>query len=260
MQGAALDELAGRVPVRFWIAVGLLAVGLVAGILVRWATRNLLQRMGVPGAIEGTGFDRTARSFGTSTVGILANLAGYFVLGVAVSIAFAVTDIAYVQRLLDALAGFLPQLFLAVLVLIVGIVVGDKVELFIAERFRGVKLPQVSIIPTLAKYSVFYLAALIALGQVNVATGALLILLAAYVFALVFLGGIAFHQLLTSGAAGTYLLLREPYTIGDEIRVGETRGIVQEMDLFVTHVESDGEEFVLPNSKVFSDGVVRIRS
>jgi small-conductance mechanosensitive channel len=260
MQGTTFGELASRVPVRFWIAVLVLFVGLVAGILVRWATRKLLEAMGVPAAIEGTAFDRTARGFGTSTVGILSSLAGYFVLGVALSIAFAVTDIAYVQRLLDALAGFLPQLFIAVLVLIVGVVLGDKVELFIAERFRGLKLPQVNVVPTLAKYSVFYLAILIALGQVNVATGALLILLGAYLFALVFLGGLAFHQLLTSGAAGTYLLLRQPYTIGDEIRIGETRGIVQEVDLFVTHVESDGEEFVLPNSKVFSDGFVRIRS
>ncbi|WP_423751443.1 mechanosensitive ion channel domain-containing protein [Salinirarus marinus] len=260
MQGSAFDDLASRVPIRFWIAIAVLFVGLVVGLLVRWATRKLLHAMGVPGAIEGTTFDRTARSFGTSTVGILANLAGYFVLGVALSVAFAVTDIAYVQRLLDALASFIPQLFLAVLVLIIGVVLGDKVELFVAERFRGVKLPQISVVPTLAKYSVFYLTALIALGQVDVATGALLILLAAYVFALVFLGGIAFHQLLASGAAGTYLLLRQPYTIGDEIRVGETRGIVQEMDLFVTHVESDDEEFVLPNSKVFSDGFVRIRS
>src|SRR6056297_1536764 len=115
----------------------------------------------------------------------------------------------------------------------------------------------------MAKYSIFYLAALIALGQVGVATAALIVLLAAYVFALVFLSGIAFRQLLSAGAVGTYLLLNQPYTIGDEIRVGDVHGIVEEMDLFVTHVEAtadgESEEFVLPNSKVFADGFARIR-
>jgi hypothetical protein len=31
------------------------------------------------------------------------------------------------------------------------------------------------------------------------------------------------------------------------------------MDLFVTHVESDDEEYILPNRKVFRHGVVRVR-
>jgi len=41
--------------------------------------------------------------------------------------------------------------------------------------------------------------------------------------------------------------------------VGEDRGIVQEVDMFVTRIESDGEEYIVPNSRVFEDGVVRIR-
>jgi small-conductance mechanosensitive channel len=70
---------------------------------------------------------------------------------------------------------------------------------------------------------------------------------------------VAFKQMLASGAAGIYLLLHQPYGIGDEVRVGDTRGIVCEMDLFVTHVESDEEEVILPNDKVFERGVARIR-
>jgi small-conductance mechanosensitive channel len=260
MQGGAIRDVVETVPIRLWLAFGTLVVGLGLGWLTRVLARRVLTRIGVPGAIEGTAFERTARDFGTSTVDILAAIAGYFVFGIAVFAAVAVAEIEYVAQFWNAVAGFLPQLFFAVIVLIVGVLLGDKVELVVSERFRGVKLPQVGILPLMAKYSVFYLAALIALGQVGVATAALIVLLAAYVFALVFLGGLAFRHLLSAGAVGTYLLLNQPYTIGDEIRVGDVRGIVQEMDLFVTHVETDGEEYVFPNSKVFADGFVRIRS
>ncbi|WP_049935911.1 mechanosensitive ion channel family protein [Haloplanus natans] len=260
MQGGTIREVAETVPLWFWFAFATLAVGVVLGWLTRVVARRVLRRVGVPGAIEGTAFERTAREFGTSTVDILAAIAGYFVFGIAVFAAVAVAEIQYVAQFWNAVAGFLPQVFFAVIVLIVGVLLGDKVELVVSERFRGVKLPQVGVLPLMAKYSVFYLAALIALGQVGVATGALIVLLAAYVFAIIFLGGIAFRHLLSAGAVGTYLLLNQPYTIGDEIRVGDVRGIVQEMDLFVTHVETDGEEFVFPNSKVFSDGFVRVRS
>ncbi|MFD1633789.1 mechanosensitive ion channel domain-containing protein [Haloplanus ruber] len=260
MQGGTVRAVLSAVPLRFWLAVTTLALGVVFGWMVRIITGRLLRRAGVPSATEGTTFERTAREFGTSTVAILAVIAGYFIFGIAVFAAIAVAEIEYVAQFWNAVAGFLPQLFLAVIVVIVGVVLGDKVELVVSERFRGVKLPQANVLPLVAKYSVFYLAALIALGQVGVATGALIVLLAAYVFALVFLGGLAFRQLLSAGAVGAYLLLHQPYTIGDEIQVGEIRGIVQEMDLFVTHVEADDEEYILPNSRVFADGFARVRS
>ncbi|WP_267879314.1 mechanosensitive ion channel domain-containing protein [Halarchaeum acidiphilum] len=47
--------------------------------------------------------------------------------------------------------------------------------------------------------------------------------------------------------------------MGDRVRIGETSGIVQEMDVFVTHVEDDGIEHVVPNAHVFEYGVVKER-
>ncbi|RLM82197.1 mechanosensitive ion channel family protein, partial [Halobellus sp. Atlit-38R] len=109
------------------------------------------------------------------------------------------------------------------------------------------------------KYSVVYVATLIALGQVGVQTLALIVLLAAYAFALVLFAARATKDLVASAAAGVFLLLRQPYGIGDEVRVAGERGVVQEVDLFVTHIETDGEEHVLPNHAVFREGIVLIR-
>jgi small-conductance mechanosensitive channel len=138
--------------------------------------------------------------------------------------------------------------------------VGDKVELVVDERLKSIKLPEVTVVSTLLKLSVLYVAVLVALSQLGVATAALLVLLAAYAFGVFFLGGLAFKDLLSSSAAGIYLLLTEPYAIGDEVEIDGHRGVVQEVDVFVTRIERDGEEFIVPNRKVFREGAVRIRN
>jgi small-conductance mechanosensitive channel len=254
-----VPEFLVNVPYRIWLALAVLALGLVLAYLTGVINRRLLRRAGVPEVIEGTAFERTAREFDTSTVRILAKLSSYFILAVAVIVALTVADVNYLEQFWSGVAAFLPRLFVAVIVFIVGIVVGDKAELLVAERLRGIKLPELGVLPPVVKYSIVYVAALIALGQVGVQTIALVVLLAAYAFAVVLFAALATKDLVASAAAGVFLLLRQPYEIGDEVRVAGERGIVQEVDLFVTRIEADGEEHVVPNHSVFRDGIVLIR-
>lgn len=253
-------EVVFGVPPRIWLALGIVLLGVILGYLVNVVNRRLLQRAGVPESIEGTAFERTARSLDTSTVDLVGRLSMYFVVGLSILVALSVAEVDVLTVFWGEVAVFLPGLFLAVLIVLVGLVVGDKVEIVVRDRLSGIKLPQVGILPLLAKYSVFYVALLIALATINVPVSALLVLLGGYVFGIVFLGGIAFKDMLSSGAAGMYLLLNQPYSIGDQVEVGGQRGIVQEVDVFVTHVESEGEEYIVPNRKVFENGIVRVRN
>jgi small-conductance mechanosensitive channel len=72
-------------------------------------------------------------------------------------------------------------------------------------------------------------------------------------------GGLALRDFLAAGAAGVFLLLNEPYSIGDEVRIGDRSGIVQEIDMFVTSVENEESEYIIPNHRIFQEGVVRVR-
>ncbi|QSW99457.1 mechanosensitive ion channel family protein [Haloterrigena alkaliphila] len=241
------------------IAAAVLALGLVVGYLVGRLNEELLQASGVPDAVEGTPFERTAQSIGTSTVEIVARLSSWFIYGIAVLTAIHIAQLLDTQAFWLRVTGFIPQLFIAVLVLIIGFIIADKAELIVGEYLRGVKLPEVSLLPKLVKYTVLFVTLIIALGQIGVHVVALLILLTVYAVGIVLVGTVAFKEFLLSSAAGIYLLLNQPYGIGDEIRIGEQTGIVQEVDLFVTKIESDAEEYIVPNRKVFEDGIVRIR-
>ena len=247
------------IPPRWWLALAVLFVGVLLSYVVTVVNRRLLERAGVPRAIEGTAFERMAHELGTSTVSIIAKLSGYFVFLLSLFVALTVAQIEYTTLFWSGVVGFLPGLFVAILILIVGIVVGDKVELLVQERLRGVKVPEVNFLPRLAKYSVFYVAALIALSQVEVATLALIVLLAVYALAVVLFSLVALRPMLQSASAGTYLLLTQTYGIGDEVRIGDHSGIVQEVDVLVTRVETDGEEYIIPNRQVFEQGIVRVR-
>jgi small-conductance mechanosensitive channel len=255
-----LRRLLDGVPFRLWAAALVVLVGILFAYVVGRVTAGALRRAGVPGAIEGTAFERTAREFDTSTVTIIGWLMTYLTVAVVVFAALSIAGATYVDRFWSGVAGFLPQLFVALLVVLVGLIVGDKAELLVADRLKGVKLPQTGALPTAAKYSVFYVATLVALSQIGVETLSLVVLLAAYVVAVVVVVVVAFHTMLTSAAAGVYLLLEQPYGIGDQVRIDGDGGVVQEVDLFVTHVESDGEEYIIPNAKVFREGIVRVRS
>lgn len=249
----------GAVPPAIWLALIVSAAGLLIAFLLGAFTTRILIRFGLPSAVEGTAFDRTAREFGTSTVEVLGSLVRLFVLGVTFLAVLAIGNVTVAAGFWGRTVEFLPQVFFALIILIVGVVVGDKIQLVIGERLTGVKLPEIGVFPRLAKFTVFYIAILVALSQLGVATLALVVLLAGYLFAVVFLGGLALSDLLKSAAAGSYLLLEQPYAIGDEIQLGDHRGVVQEVNLFVTHIEDDGEEFIIPNSTVFETGVIRVR-
>ncbi|CCQ32628.1 Mechanosensitive ion channel protein [Halorhabdus tiamatea SARL4B] len=241
------------------VAILVLFVGTVLGYLVWRMTRSMLEQAGVPAAVEGTVFERSLQNIGFSTVGLVALLAAIFVYALAIFIALQTAQVIDPTQFWTGFSTYLSQLFVAALAIIVGLIVGDKAALAVSERLRGIKLPQVSVLAPLVKYSIFYVAALVALGQLGVATTALLVLLGVYVFGVLFLGGLAFKHLLAAGAAGFYLLLSEPYCIGDEVEIGDRRGVVQEIDVFVTHIENDEAEFIVPNQRVFQSGITRFR-
>jgi small-conductance mechanosensitive channel len=242
-----------------FLALSFIVLGGILGYSVMQLLKQLFDRFGVQEAVSGTPLDRTLQRFGSSTTGLVSLLSGLFVFGLMTIGTLRWTGYLAADFFFTRVADVLPQVFVAVVVVIAGVIVGERTALVISERLRSVKLPDINFLPVAVKWSIFYVAGLIALSQLGVATGALLVLLAAYSFGVVFVAGIAAWDLLRSAAAGVYLLLTEPYSIGDEVEIDGKRGIVQEVDAFVTHIESDGEEYIVPNSRVFKRGIVRVR-
>jgi len=245
--------------VNYLLAVGVFVAALVVGFVIGRLNERVLSAAGVPDAVAGTSVERTARRFGTSIVGIVSQLSAWLFYVLGAVFALAIAGLVNVQALWYRVVGYLPAVVFAVGVLVFGVIVGDKAEVMISERLRGVKVPEIGVLPSAVKYSIVFVAALVALGQLGVATLPLVVAFGAYALAVIVLVAVAAKDLLASGAAGVYLLLNQPYGIGDRVRIGEMAGIVQEMDVFVTQIEDDETEYVVPNRLVFREGVVRER-
>lgn len=244
---------------RFVLAAVVFFTGVVVGYLVGRVNERILEALGVDEAVEGTSVERMAREMGTTTVRLIARFTSWIVYAVSALIALEVAELTVRSAVWFPVVRFLPSFVVAVIVLLVGVLVSDKAELLVSERLRSVKVPEISILPLAVKYTVLYVAVLVALAQVGVAVDALVVLLLAYVAALILFTAIGTRHLLMSAAAGLYLLLKQPYGIGDRVAIGDHEGIVQEVDVFVTRVEEDGREYVLPNHLVFRRGVVLVR-
>ncbi len=68
--------------------------------------------------------------------------------------------------------------------------------------------------------------------------------------------GIAWGGLLASLAAGAFLVVLQPFRVGQFVTVGGVTGTVKEIGLFVTAVDTlDNVRTIIPNSKVFADNI-----
>lgn len=244
---------------RYLWAGAILLIGLVGGYVLGQLNRRILRAIGLEDAVEGTSLERTARNFGTETVAILARGSAWLIYAFTVVLSLQMAELVETSVLISRGADLLPSYVLAVLVIMGGLLVGDKVEMFVDERLKGVKFPEITLIGRILRYTVIFVAILLALAQIGVAVGVLIILLGAYLLAVIVFVTTALHQLLASAGAGLYLLLVQPFSIGDRVAIGDREGVVQEIDLFVTSIEDNGRVFLVPNHLVLKNGATVIR-
>ena len=257
MVAAQLDALS-EPQFRYALAAVVFVTGLLVGYLVGRLNERVLRALGVGKAVEGTSVGRVVDRAGTTTVRVVARFTSWVVYVVAALAALDVAQFSIQTPLWGPVVSYLPSVVVAVTVLMAGVLVGDRVELFVSERLRSVKLPEVSVVPVAAKYTILLVAGLVALAQLGVAVTALVVAFAVYAGSVVVFTLVATRHLLTSAAAGVYLLLWQPYGIGDRVAIGDHEGIVQEVDVFVTHVQAQRREYVVPNHLIFRQGVVLV--
>ena len=109
--------------------------------------------------------------------------------------------------------------------------------------------------PSLIVYLVNFLAALLRvilvvsiLGYFGVQTASFAALLAGAGLAI----GAAWSGMLGNFAAGVFLMINRPFSVGDFITGGGVTGTVEEIDMFVTIIRSpDNVRLIVPNGKMF---------
>ncbi|KYH26781.1 small-conductance mechanosensitive channel MscMJ [Halalkalicoccus paucihalophilus] len=241
---AGLDVLAERYPtVPMRIVITFLAVAIVS--LVSWSVARL--RRFPDDEVQSTVVDLAGSiAIAGSLLGAIAVVIG--VWGQANTVAFALdranVDTATFGRVL----------------LTVGLLVGTFVFVrflkgLISELLGGhetVSEHQLEVTYRLTQVGSYILAVLVALGLWSVDLSGLLI--GAGVLGAIL--GLAAQQTLASIFAGFVLMFSRPFEIGDWVEIGDQEGIVSDITIVSTRIQTfDGEYMIVPNDEVSSQTI-----
>ena len=162
----------------------------------------------------------------------------------------------YLQDLTPSLLGFLVQLMIAVIILLVGSRM-IKMLVKMVRRFleRGkVEAGVVSFLSSFVKYALYFVLAMIILGQFGVTTSSVIAVLGSAGLTM----GLALQGSLSNFAGGVLILLLKPFEVGDYIieDTNHNEGTVKEIQIFYTKLSTvDNKTIVIPNGMLTNNSL-----
>lgn len=165
----------------------------------------------------------------------------------------------YFKGMVPSLLGFLMQLVAAVLVLVIGTrivkvivrILGKSLEKSHAET--GV----ITFLCSLVKYALYFILAMIILGQFGVTTSSVVAVLGSAGLTL----GLALQGSLSNFAGGVLILLLKPFVVGDYIIDSGTgqEGTVAAITIFYTRLLTvDNKMIMIPNGALSNSSITNI--
>jgi len=175
-------------------AVFVFIIGLLIADMLGKAVRKVLEKIYVDKALEQTGISSTLQKVGfkiTASRGV-SLLVTWFLYAVTLIAAAEVLGLHQVSEFLQSVVLYIPQVIIAVVILIVGIIVANFINLLVREAAIAAKLSAADFLASLAKWAILVFSFMAALVQLRVATELIQILFTGLIAMFSLAGGIAF--------------------------------------------------------------------
>lgn len=172
----------------------ILIVGLIVATLVSKAVTFLLRKVGFDRMANRIGLSRFEQRMGVSLdpAGVLGKIVYWFLVLIFLVPATDALGLPTVSNILNALVAYIPNVFVAILVLFLGTLAAT----FVADLVRGAtataNVGNPSIFAGVARWSIIGFAALVALEQLQIAPALINELFGAMVLAVAIAFGLAF--------------------------------------------------------------------
>jgi small conductance mechanosensitive channel len=161
----------------------------------------------------------------------------------------------YLQMAMDWGVVFLPKVILAFVILWVGNRVIEKLNTVTNKTLTARNIDSTirpffaSLVDVGLKFALFIIVA----GIFGFEITSILALISALAFAV----GLALQGSLGHFASGILLLVLKPYRVGEEIRIGDVEGFVEEIQVFNTVLRTrDNRLITIPNGVVTSGNII----
>ncbi len=163
-------NVAGFLP-RLVAAIVVFLVGWLVAVLVAKLVWHIVRLIRLDHALEGVGFRRVWERSGykLNSPMFFYELVKWFFVIVFLMAATNILGLVEVTEFLRSVVFYLPNIFVAALVLIIGVLVARFVEGLVRGSVKAAQLASANFLGSLAKWSVLVFSLLIALSQLKVA-------------------------------------------------------------------------------------------
>lgn len=198
------------------VAIIIFIVGWLIGVGLGRVVAQIINALRVDQALRPTGIERflSRAGFELNSGKFLGFLVEWFFIIVFLVAALDVLHLTTVNLFIsDVVLGYLPQVIVAVLILLVAAVVAEAAERIVTGSAKAASLHAAGFLGKVARYAIWIFALLAALAQLNVATAFVQTLFTGVVIAVSLAIGLAFG--LGGQASAARYLNRLESEIGD---------------------------------------------
>lgn len=177
------------------VAIIIFIVGWLVGVGLGRVVAQIVTALRVDQALKSTGIERvlTRAGFQLNAGKFLGFLVEWFFIIVFLVASLQVLGLTQVNAFISTVVlGYLPQVIVAVLILLVAAVVADAAERVVAGSAKAASIHSAGFLGKVARYSIWIFALLAALAQLNVATAFVQTLFTGVVIAVSLAVGLAF--------------------------------------------------------------------
>ncbi|QGZ30892.1 mechanosensitive ion channel family protein [Stutzerimonas stutzeri] len=235
---------------RLFGALLVVVVGFVVAKLLDTLLSKLLAKIGLDRLVAGTGVTKLLGRGGIRlpVSALIGKIVYWFVLLVFLVSAAESLGLARVSATLDMLALYVPKVFGAALILLVGVLLAQLVNGLVRGAAEGVGLDYASGLGRIAQGLVIIIIISVAIGQLEVKTELLNYVIA---IALISVGlavalalGLGSRELVSQILAGIYV--RELYEVGQQVRLDglQLEGTIEEIGTAKTLLLTEDGELV----------------
>lgn len=165
----------------------------------------------------------------------------------------------YLDKYTPAVIGFLVQIIVAIIVLLVGIKIIKSVVKVIKKGFDRSHIDDGvgTFLTSLIKYALYFILVMAILSSFGIATGSVVAVLGSAGLTI----GMALQGSLSNFAGGVLILLLKPFVLGDYIiddTTGE-EGTVSNISIFYTRLKTiDNKVVLIPNGKLSDSCITNV--
>ncbi len=236
----------------------ILLLGWLIAKLLRSIVKGALTRSGIDGAAEKSGFSKILAKVGITKVSaFLAGLVYVFVLLIFVVAAADAMHLSGVTNAISAFFAYLPTLFTALAIFLVGLWGGELVKGAVATMMDSVGLSGGRVLASVLFGIIVLFTSITALNMAGVdttlITSNIVVVLGGMLLAFCIAYGFAAREILTNILSSYYG--KDRFKPGMRVRIGQDEGVIEKIDSISIYIRTGEKLVLLPTKQLVGERI-----